>query len=387
MLHERTFGLKVQLEDTGEIFPVQKCHNNMMIGELKSTLELVTGIPTNLQRLFYMDDGEMPDNVTLQFNGIIKDSTIKMKTWHQDGWQKLLHAAAHGDINELVSLGVTKNSKYTTPNSKRMNDMQREAWIAERASVALFIAAHRGHIDVVKFLLMNGANPRSKTIDGHTALHMAAFMARTECIDDLLLHGADAEGVDSKGRTLLDIAGMTGRQENIGKIYQIQWMKRTAGQKPVSLMGKSVLFAHQMFDSTLKTWRSGTHGKLYMSNLLKSGDPRAADTRPWKHPGPNRAGKLQPTGTARTPRHAVSTKQAQKPKAMGLGNAQVGKPPTQPQDAWQKETTGTKAHGNSNVTQRPDTSSAGIRSDPLTAAHPLHKTPTRTGKAGASRKK
>ncbi|XP_067856789.1 ankyrin repeat domain-containing protein 60-like [Heptranchias perlo] len=377
MSPEKFFSLTVRLEDTGEIFQMHKCHDDMTIGDMKSTLELVAGIPTNLQRLFYMDEGEMPDNVTLQFNGIIKDAIITMKTWFQDGWMKLLRAAAHGDNEELASLGVRKDSNYSTPNSRRMSHDQRAAWIAERASTALFIAAHRGHINTVKFLLKNGANPRTKTVDGHTALHMAVIMAKADCINDLLLHGAEAEGTDSKGRTLLDLARMTEQRENIGKIFNYQWTQRTAGLRLRSHIDESELYAHQRFDSTLKTWRSGPHAKLYMANLLQSGKRQGTRTGKQRNPAPAPApaGENHPAGAAKR----VSAKRSHKPNP---GPGQAGKPPAQPQDVWREEAAGVAAaHRSSDGAHWPGVSFSPAKSVPQGAADRHRVDPTRSGES------
>ncbi|XP_072917608.1 uncharacterized protein [Hemitrygon akajei] len=274
MPRQRAFSLRVHLQETGENFQVRSCHDNMTIAQMKSQLELITGIPTNYQRLYYIDEGEMPDNVTLKFNGIISGGTIRIKTWSQDGLQNLFRAAALGNIQELLHLGVTKHSKYSTLNSQRMNRAERAAWIAERNFIALLIASHRGHKDMVRFLLMNGTNLNTRTRDGHSALHMAVMGARGSCISYLLQQGADIEGADSNGRTVLDLAHLTGHKENVGKILHFQWLKRTAGFKPAAPMERSDLFAHQKFDSTLKTWQMGTHGQLYMANLVKPWGPR-----------------------------------------------------------------------------------------------------------------
>ncbi|XP_020390074.1 ankyrin repeat domain-containing protein 60 [Rhincodon typus] len=362
MAQERSCRLRVYLEDTGETFNLKKCHSNMTIGELKTNLELVTGIPTNLQRLYYIDEGEMPDNVTLKYNGVIKNSTIKMKTWLQDGWRELLYAAAHGDINKLISLGVTTDTKYSTPYLRQLNARQKEAWIAERAFVALFIAAHRGHVNTVNFLLINGANPNAKTASGRTALHMAVVMARSECLDQLLLHGAEAEDPDGNAETLMSLAHMTGHQGNISKLFQVQWMKRKTGIKTNSLMDKSALFAHQKFDSTLKTWHKGTYGTVYMANLLKPGEPRAATIRVQK----SLVQKNRPTSTARLSGRRKSSKQTQKPNPIkGISEAQDGILTTQPSDSWQKEATGTNSQVNNKDSLRQDASLlANVKSKP-----------------------
>ncbi|XP_038658281.1 ankyrin repeat domain-containing protein 60-like [Scyliorhinus canicula] len=371
MQRKKTFLLNVHLKDTEESFQMKKGRVNMTIKELKSQLELLTGIPTYLQRLYYVDEGEMPDNVTLRYNGIIANPTIRMKTWFQDGWQDLLNAAAHGDITELMSLGVTMDSEYSTANSRYMNIKQKKAWIAERAFVALFIAAHRGHIDMLNFLLMNGANPNTKTRDGHTALHMAVIMGKSECIDQLILHGAEVNDVNNEGQTLLDMAQMSGHPDNFSKIYQVQWMNKKSDIGESALMAKSALFAHQKYDSTLQTWRTGTHGKIYMANLLKPGEPRGGQVSERKLPGQKRAGRNRPPSTTSPSRPKDSTKQVQKPDPTpALGNAQEGKLPTQPYNAQQKEASGTKRQGDSNGTHRPSISSAQTKLGPVTAAHP-----------------
>ncbi|XP_032897149.1 ankyrin repeat domain-containing protein 60 [Amblyraja radiata] len=293
MLPRKTFDLRVHVEATGEKFRITECSNNMTIREMKSKLELITAIPTNYQRLYYIDEGEMPDNVTLKFNGIISGGIIRLKTWSQDGLDKLFEAAALGYMDELLALGVTKDSDYTTPNSKRMDAKAKAVWNSERNFVALLIAAHRGHVDIVRYLLKNGSNLNTKTIDGHSALHMAVVGASGQCITFLLSEGGIAIGIDRTGRTVLDMARVTDHKENVGKLLQFQWMKRTADLKPAAPIEEADLFAHQRFDSTLKTWKTGTHGKIYMANLLKPRGPRGARAEQ-KHHIPRKGGRKRP---------------------------------------------------------------------------------------------
>ena len=53
----KTIDFKVLLKCTGETFNVFKFPVNMQVKDLKSLLEFVCGIPFNLQRLSYLDDG------------------------------------------------------------------------------------------------------------------------------------------------------------------------------------------------------------------------------------------------------------------------------------------------------------------------------------------
>ncbi|XP_055726206.1 uncharacterized protein LOC129816050 [Salvelinus fontinalis] len=51
------FSLGARLRETGEMFVVPDCHHNMRIRELKNAMELVVGVPTDFQRVCYLDNG------------------------------------------------------------------------------------------------------------------------------------------------------------------------------------------------------------------------------------------------------------------------------------------------------------------------------------------
>jgi Fem-1 family protein b len=52
------------------------------------------------------------------------------------------------------------------------------------------IAAYKGHLDVVSFLLEKGANPDEKAHCGATALHFAAECGHMSIVKELLKYGA-----------------------------------------------------------------------------------------------------------------------------------------------------------------------------------------------------
>lgn len=52
------------------------------------------------------------------------------------------------------------------------------------------IAAYKGHLDVVSFLLEKGANPDEKANCGATALHFAAECGHTAIVKEMLEYGA-----------------------------------------------------------------------------------------------------------------------------------------------------------------------------------------------------
>ena len=51
--------LKINIKCTNETFNVSKFPINLKIQDLKNLLEFVCGIPYNIQRLSYLDDGKM----------------------------------------------------------------------------------------------------------------------------------------------------------------------------------------------------------------------------------------------------------------------------------------------------------------------------------------
>jgi ankyrin repeat protein len=69
----------------------------------------------------------------------------------------------------------------------------------------LFLAAGQGNLEVVRYLLDEGADINAREKLGHTALAEAAYFGHLDVIKELLLRGADINTVTDDG-TALDIA-------------------------------------------------------------------------------------------------------------------------------------------------------------------------------------
>lgn len=67
-------------------------------------------------------------------------------------------------------------------------------------------ATHRGHISVVRLLLLYGANPNTTANGFYTCLHMAASMDNVECVKELIKNGANIESQDEFGKTPYETA-------------------------------------------------------------------------------------------------------------------------------------------------------------------------------------
>jgi hypothetical protein len=69
----------------------------------------------------------------------------------------------------------------------------------------LFLAAGEGKLEVVRYLLDEGADANAREELGHTALAEAAYYGHVDVVKELLLRGADINAVSDDG-TALDIA-------------------------------------------------------------------------------------------------------------------------------------------------------------------------------------
>ncbi|XP_040844078.1 ankyrin repeat domain-containing protein 60 isoform X3 [Ochotona curzoniae] len=200
----------------------------MTVRELKEELDLMAGIPFNLQRLQYLDQGVLMDGSTLGFHDVVPGGVISLCIWHYDGWTELVLAAVDGDPSKLSCLGIGKDSFYCTPFSQHLEGAAWKQWTAQRAFVALYVTAHRGHAEAVQYLLHHGASCIGKTPLGRTPLHAAAAMGRLECINLLFQSGASIRDKDAKGETPISIAHRLNRKQSARRMFLLHWMAKAA---------------------------------------------------------------------------------------------------------------------------------------------------------------
>eukprot|EP00890_Picochlorum_soloecismus_P001802 jgi/Picsp_1/2622/NSC_00852-R1_ankyrin repeat domain-containing protein 39-like len=78
----------------------------------------------------------------------------------------------------------------------------------------LIYAARAGHLDIVKYLLLQGADPNRKTSGlGSTALHRAAAQGHLGVVQELLKYKACPNIQDCDGETAMDKAAKGGYDE------------------------------------------------------------------------------------------------------------------------------------------------------------------------------
>ena len=68
----------------------------------------------------------------------------------------LVQAAVSGSINEALKQGISPNVEWNSPTADHMYAKDKAKYVAERSGIALFIASHRGNVELVKQLIMHG---------------------------------------------------------------------------------------------------------------------------------------------------------------------------------------------------------------------------------------
>ncbi|XP_076332970.1 uncharacterized protein LOC143237510 [Tachypleus tridentatus] len=86
------------------------------------------------------------------------------------------------------------------------NDHKRTETVDERGWTPIHLAAAHGHVDIVKFLALEGADIAALDPSGYTAMHLAAMNGYTNCVEVLLGLGCEIEYVTSEGFTPLHLA-------------------------------------------------------------------------------------------------------------------------------------------------------------------------------------
>ncbi|XP_076155001.1 uncharacterized protein LOC143138413 [Alosa pseudoharengus] len=254
------FKLHTKFQETAETFTVLKCYQNMKLSELKCALELVAGIPMDLQRLSYLDEGDLIDQTSIGQNDIIPGTTLTMAIWPYNNWREVVQAAALGDMWKLKSV----LSRRTALNG--VGD-EGSYWRSRHLSTALYICAHRGHLSALRFLLQRGADPKFQTPGGRGVLHVAASEGHVACLRELIQAEAPKDLQDQAGVTALEVALARGQSAAVHQLKLSKWEDRAQRLHLPSYLESAELFAHQHFDSHLRTWYSGSHAQRYDAEL------------------------------------------------------------------------------------------------------------------------
>ena len=221
---DKTYEIPIRLfvhTPTDDIVSFPQIRTDATIGELKSQLELKTGILAELQSL-YMNNTRLEDTKTLRDKRLKNGAVLRIKI-KERSLQQIYLAASKGNTSEVFTLGVEyiedddDSSNPTTgdesdycktkiQNANHNNTIidQVKAWntfVPLRAFQALFAACFAGHLPVISRLLENAAaNISMVTKNRHSLLHVSAFNGHLNVVSFLLSKGADSKLLDLEGK-------------------------------------------------------------------------------------------------------------------------------------------------------------------------------------------
>lgn len=110
-----------------------------------------------------------------------------------------------GTLHALCGRGaVNEISKFLKDSLSYANQLEER--VGFLGYTPLHEATHRGHVPIVRLLLLYGANPNATANGFYTCLHMAASMDNEECVKELIKYKADITCRDEFGKTPYETA-------------------------------------------------------------------------------------------------------------------------------------------------------------------------------------
>lgn len=125
----------------------------------------------------------------------------------------LLGIAAHYGQYEVVKTLVKNGVQINALSHSKLS------FIPQNTALHAAIAGAKS-IEVIDFLLTNGADPNISDSEGHTPLHIAAFEGNTSIAERLLKKGAEIK-TNKSGKTPIEIAEERGNSKFIKLIREV----------------------------------------------------------------------------------------------------------------------------------------------------------------------
>ncbi|MBN3279812.1 ANR60 protein, partial [Polyodon spathula] len=249
------YSLYMKFEDTGESFEIPRCCAQTPIGELKDALEMVAGIPSTLQRLSYLDEGdvgsrEIHHGEDTRFD--VLPSGHRTGTGLAPDWHGLF---ARFHVNSSRMRGGLLPAPRMQGNSRRIdctgdlpnsstvcfNDIVPGGVITLRVWhydgwLRLVKAAVEGDVEKLKALGVTAADssfstPNSSRMSAvqraawvsrraSCALYISAHRGHHRAVCFLLQHGADVRFKTPLGLTALHVAAAWGHSQCVDELLK-----------------------------------------------------------------------------------------------------------------------------------------------------------------------
>lgn len=216
--------LNIHLRSTGERFTLRTVHFDSKVRELKTILEIICGIPAHLQLLSYLDEGTLLDSQKLKYYDPVPNCTFELDVWFI--YEPIVQAVVANDEEKLFTLGVLPGVPFSSAIADRLSPTEKEAYIRERGSVAMFTAAHRERLSIVRRLCEQDVGINYQTAAGRTPLMVATARGSLRVMELLLNHGARLDIRDAFGQTADSFAVIFNQKQSRRTLIQFRWKKR-----------------------------------------------------------------------------------------------------------------------------------------------------------------
>jgi len=236
--------------------------------ELKNLIELLLGVPQELQRLCYLDVSDLEDGVLLASLDIVNFATLTILFWPQ--WRQLFRCVAEMDIPGLMRCEITPK----TPDGRNLAHQSDPGFemLRKKRNACIYLAACRAednyHIQFVGKLLDLGFDVNAELDSGYRPIHTAVATGRYQCIDYLLKRGAVFDMKLKCGMKTLDVAKKYGHTQSERHLFLYEWRERAQKVRPRPKPQANEMMQHQQFDSGNPTWLDGVYATRYMCSTL-----------------------------------------------------------------------------------------------------------------------
>lgn len=255
------FRLSIILDTAEEGYVINNVSKSSTVRDLKEKFEFVSGLPSYLIELFYLDECSLVDSKALGHYHILPESKLKARVWR---WSiKLVTAAMEGDVS-------TVHQQIHWQSSPGKSDAPNDTLMMDKALCALFIGCFHGHDELVNQLLQLGVKYRKPLPSGVDAIQIATSRGNIKCIELLLRrkirpHEWNNDRMSLTNWYLQDRIKST--LDRIGKTTKIE---------------NNVLYTRltnsQKYDSALSTWYNGHYGQIYACEILDGSKVNDRDT-------------------------------------------------------------------------------------------------------------
>ena len=230
------------------------------VSKTKIRLEEELGILPETYYLSYLDSVPLDDSSKLKEHDIVNGGTLRINVWRI--WYDLTRTAITGNVKECL-----ENSPSIIESSN---------WSRHRAWIALYIAAHHGHHNLVTELLdKTKVQINSTSPIGQSALHAATRMGHWKVLCILVNNGADVRLCNDDDETPLDLSRKYEHKRCENSLKFCHWnlqkheisQERSQSYDAANARRTASRLEHQLLDSTMCNSLRGTQGQIYLAQM------------------------------------------------------------------------------------------------------------------------